>query len=189
MQKYKFTCLHVEFKSTTLQCDQSQNTPHTPCFAPSSASPRADHPLLPRSVRLLVAKMEMTMATTNTTTVVSKLWELGRKTFFVSRAAEVPPGVGDSSFKRWEALKRTGLRSALFQRRDLGVTEIIHEHNITQAVHGEQRRWLLPPPPPFHCPFPGLERQRLATAPGLPDARLARSLGTPDAKTKGVTLH
>lgn len=30
MQKYKFTCLHVELKSTTLQCDPIQTRP---CFA------------------------------------------------------------------------------------------------------------------------------------------------------------
>lgn len=35
--------------------------------------------------------------------------------------------------------------------RDLGITKIIHEHNITEAVHGEKRRWFFPPPS-FKCP-------------------------------------
>lgn len=39
----------------------------------------------------------------------------------------------------------------LFQRRDLGITKIIHEHNITEAVHGEERQWFFQPPA-FKCP-------------------------------------
>lgn len=34
----------------------------------------------------------------------------------------------------------------LLQRRDLGITKIIHEHNITEAVHGEKRHQVFPPP-------------------------------------------
>lgn len=34
----------------------------------------------------------------------------------------------------------------LLQRRDLGITKIIHEHNIKEAVHGEKRHQVFPPP-------------------------------------------
>lgn len=48
----------------------------------------------------------------------------------------------------------------LFQRRDLGIAKIIHEHNITEAVHGEKWKWFfhhqhLKVFPSHHCIISG----------------------------------
>lgn len=43
---------------------------------------------------------------------------------------------------------------------DLGMTKIIHEHNITEAIHGEKRQWFFPPPAFKYPSQPPLNRIR-----------------------------
>lgn len=52
----------------------------------------------------------------------------------------LPPHLRASSFKKDKRFEsELASEACYFQRRDLGFAKIIHEHNITEAVHGEKR--------------------------------------------------
>lgn len=109
----------------------------------------------------------------------------------LQRCLYLPPNLRSSSFKIYEVWKRAGLRSMLFQRRDLGITKIIHEHNITGGCPWRDRwwRWFLPPlsiyisVPATTASYPGMSHailrsnmwpHRQCAAPGASDCHRLR---------------
>lgn len=146
MQKYKFTCLHVELKATTLQCDQIQTRP---CFAWSCflcCQPSHTPNLSCRELSScwLWWWWQWSPNFEASAGCCSSLWAVPLQAAKVSLSSS--PTSGLQALKDKEVWKQASLRSMLLQRRDLGITKIIHEHNITEAVHGEKRHQVFPPP-------------------------------------------
>lgn len=124
MQKYKYTCLHVELKSTTLQCDHIQT--HTPpacwCLQPHT------EPTLQGESPLLVTAMAVAQQDFCSSFGLQKSFKLHPPSPLNSRF---------QAFKDKEVWKQASLRSTLFQRRGLG---IFFKDN-TWAQHYRGRPW------------------------------------------------